>query len=293
MVRNTANSQKSHKPQKEKMDPVILKITLILVFGALAPLFDSTMVNVAINTLTVDLKSTVSLIQWVITGYVLAMGMTVPVSGWAVNRFGGKKVYMFSLVIFLAGSILCSLSWNPGSLIGFRLLQGAGAGILIPTLQTVLVQSAGGRNLGRIMSIIGIPTVLGPILGPVLGGIIINSWSWRFIFYVNIPVTLIALVLAWRGIPADEPSSDKQSLDIIGLLLMSPAFAILIYGISQISAYGGLNSSRVAVPLLVGLSLMTVFIVYALRTKKHRCLTCVCLHPAFSPLRMLRSFLQA
>jgi len=128
------------KPQKDKLDPAILKVALILVFGALAPLFDSTMVNVAIKTLTTDLKSTVSVIQWVITGYVLTMGMAVPVSGWAVNRFGGKKVYMFSLIIFLAGSVLCSLAWNPGSLIGFRLLQGVGAGILIPTLQTVLVQ---------------------------------------------------------------------------------------------------------------------------------------------------------
>ncbi|OKP89985.1 MDR family MFS transporter [Paenibacillus sp. P32E] len=259
---------KPQKAQIEKLDPDVLKVALVLVFGALAPLFDSTMVNVAIDTLRYDLNSTVSVIQWVITGYILTMGMAVPVSGWAVNRFGGKKVYMFALVVFFAGSVLCSLAWNPGSLIGFRLLQGVGAGILIPTLQTVLVQTTGGRNLGRVMSIISVPTLLGPILGPVLGGIMINALSWRWIFYVNIPITIIALLLAWRGIPSDKPSPSKQSLDIAGLLLLSPAFATLIYSIAQISNYGGLKGSRVILPLVTSLVLMTAFIIYALRTKK-------------------------
>ncbi|WP_405110348.1 MDR family MFS transporter [Paenibacillus sp. FSL K6-1217] len=258
---------KPKRARKEKIDPAILKVALILVFGALAPLFDSTMINVAVRTLTSDLKSPVSVIQWVITGYVLTMGMAIPVSGWAVNRFGGKKVYLFSLAVFLAGSLLCSLAWNPGSLIGFRLLQGVGAGILIPTMQTVLVQNTGGRNIGRMISIISIPTLLGPILGPVLGGVILGSFGWRFIFYVNIPITLIAGLLAWRGIPADEPSTRKQSLDLTGLLLLSPAFAALIYGIAQISAYGGLNSSRVWVPLAIGVALTAAFIIYALRTR--------------------------
>ncbi|OKP97238.1 DHA2 family efflux MFS transporter permease subunit [Paenibacillus sp. P46E] len=259
---------KPQKAQIEKLDPAVLKVALILVFGALAPLFDSTMVNVAIDTLRYDLNSTVSVIQWVITGYILTMGMAVPVSGWAVNRFGGKKVYMFALVVFFAGSVLCSLAWSPGSLISFRLLQGVGAGILIPTLQTVLVQTTGGRNLGRVMSIISVPTLLGPILGPVLGGIMIHALSWRWIFYVNIPITMIALLLAWRGIPSDKPSPSKQSLDIAGLLLLSPAFATLIYSIAQISNYGGLKGSRVILPLVTGLVLMAAFIVYALRTKK-------------------------
>ncbi|QUL56861.1 multidrug efflux MFS transporter [Paenibacillus tritici] len=257
---------KPKQARKEKIDPAILKVALILVFGALAPLFDSTMINVAIKTLTSDLHSSVAVIQWVVTGYVLTMGMAIPVSGWAVNRFGGKKVYLFSLALFMAGSVLCSLSWNPGSLIGFRLLQGIGAGILIPTMQTVLVQNTGGRNIGRIISIISIPTLLGPILGPVLGGVILDSLGWRFIFYVNIPITLVAGLLAWRGIPADEPSTRKQSLDLTGLLLLSPAFAILIFGIAQISTGAGLTSSQVAIPLAIGLILMAAFIVYALRT---------------------------
>jgi nitrate/nitrite transporter NarK len=100
-----------------------------------------------------------------------------------------------------------------------------------------------------------------------MGGIIVNSLSWRWIFCVNIPICIVALLLAWRGLPVDEPSNSKQALDIIGILLLSPAFATLIYGISQVRSHGGLNSSAVIVPVVAGLTLMTAFIAYALRTK--------------------------
>ncbi len=255
------------KTQKEKLEPLVVKVAMIMVIGALAPLLDSTMVNVAIKTISVDLKSTISVIQWVITGYVLTMGLAVPLSGWATHRFGGKRVYMFSLVVFLAGSVLSALSWNIDSLICFRLLQGFGAGLMVPTLQTLIVQAAGGRNLGRVMSIISMVSLLGPILGPVVGGVVLNSLSWRWIFYIDIPITIIGLLLAWRGLPTDEASNSKQSLDIIGFLLLSPAFAIIIYGIIQLSTHGGLNSSTVIIPLVTGLLLLAAFIVYALRTK--------------------------
>ncbi len=258
MAKNETNVT---KPQKEKLDPKVFKAAIILVFGALASQLNSTMINVAIKTLTIDLKTTVSVIQWVITAYILAMGLAVPVSGWAGKRFGGKKVYIFSRIIFMAGSILCSQAWDIGSLIGFRFLQGIGAGLLIPTLQTLLVHISGGRNLGRIMSVISIPALLGPILGPVLGGIIINSLSWHWIFYVNIPISIIAIFLAWWGLPNDEPSKSKVPLDVIGLLLLSPSFALIIFGISQISKHDSI------VPLLIGLVLMAAFIIYALRTK--------------------------
>ncbi|WP_035796527.1 DHA2 family efflux MFS transporter permease subunit [Clostridium akagii] len=254
-------------PEKETIDPAILKVAVILVIGALAPLLDSTMVNVAIKTIAGDLKSTVSVIQWVITGYVLAMGMAVPISGWANNRFGDKRLYIFSLALFLIGSILSSLSWNIDSLIFFRLLQGIGAGLIMPTLTTMLVRITGGQNMGRLMSIVGLPMLLGPILGPVLGGIIVNTLSWRWIFYVNIPITIIALVLAVWGLPKDKPSVSKQPLDIIGFLLLSPSFTMLIYGISQIRSHGGLVSSAVIIPLVIGITLLIAFIFYALRTK--------------------------
>jgi EmrB/QacA subfamily drug resistance transporter len=256
------------KPAKEKLDPLVLRVAIILVVGALAPLFDSTMVNVAIHTIATDMKAAISTVQWITTGYVLAMGLAVPVSGWATKRFGGKRSYIFSLALFLVGSVCSMLSWNIGSMIGFRVIQGVGAGLMMPTLQTELVQVSGGRNLGRIMAIVSIPALLGPILGPVLGGIIVNGLSWRAIFWVNIPICIVAILLALWGIPADKLLAKKASLDVIGMLLLSPAFALLIYGIAQVAKYGGLNASAVYVPLIIGVILMASYVIYALNTKR-------------------------
>lgn len=261
-------SRTNVKPVKEKLDPAVLRAAVVLVFGALAPLFDSTMVNVAIHTIAADMKTTISIVQWVTTGYVLAMGLAVPVSGWATERFGGKRLYTFSLVIFLIGSVCSMLSWNIESMIAFRVIQGIGAGLMMPTLQTELVQISGGRNIGRIMSIVSIPGLLGPILGPVLGGIIVSSLNWRAIFWVNIPICIAAILLALWGIPADQPSEKKVSLDWIGMLLLSPAFAIFIYGIAQVSSHGGIVSSAVYVPLIAGVGLMVLYVFYALNTKR-------------------------
>ncbi|MEA4933014.1 MAG: MDR family MFS transporter [Lawsonibacter sp.] len=261
-------STENIKPAKEKLTPVVLRTAIVLVVGALAPLFDSTMVNVAIHTIAADMKTTISTVQWITTGYVLAMGLAVPVSGWATNRFGGKRLYIFSLAIFLIGSICTMLSWNIESMIAFRVIQGIGAGLMMPTLQTVLVQAAGGRNLGQIMSIVSIPALLGPILGPVLGGIIVSSLGWRAIFWVNIPICIVAIPLAVWGIPADKLSEKKASLDVVGLLLLSPAFSFLIYGIAQIARHGSLSSSAVYVPLIIGIVLMAFYVIYALNTKR-------------------------
>ena len=256
------------KPVKEKLDPVVLRAAIVLLVGALAPLLDSTMVNVSIHTIASDMKATISVVQWVTTAYVLAMGVTVPISGWATKRFGCKRSYVFSLALFLVGSVCSMLSWNIDSLIIFRVLQGAGAGILMPALQTELVQLSGGRNLGRIMSFVSIPALLGPILGPVAGGLIVSNASWRAIFWVNIPICIVALPLALWGLPKDKLSERKVSLDGIGLLLLSPAFALLIYGIAEIATHGGITSSAVYVPLLLGIILMAAYVVYALHMKR-------------------------
>ncbi len=174
---------------------------------------------------------------------------------------------MFCLLLFLGGSILSSLSWNVESLIVFRIVQGFGAGLMVTIVQTLLVQISGGKHLGQLISYISVPAVLGPILGPVIGGVIVNSLGWRWIFYVNIPVILIATLLAWKGLPADQRSEHKVSLDWIGLLLLSPALSIILYGIVQTGSNGGITSSAVLEPLLIGAALMVAFVIYALKMK--------------------------
>lgn len=262
------NITRNKNPKKEKLDPTVIRIAVVLLVGSLAPLFDSTMVNVAIHTIATDMKAAVSTVQWVTTAYILTMGLVIPTTGWATKRFGCKRSYIFSLVIFLIGSICTMLSWNIESMIVFRIIQGVGAGLLMPVVQTELVQASGGRNLGRIMSIISVPALLGPILGPVLGGILVNAAGWHAIFWVNIPICIAAIALAVWGIPADKLLDKKASFDAVGLLLLSPAFALLIYGIAQVARHGGLSSSAVYVPLIIGLVLMALYTVYALHTKR-------------------------
>lgn len=254
--------------KKEKLDPIVLRAAIILVVGALAPLLDSTMVNVALHTIAADMKAAISTVQWITTGYVLAMGLTVPISGWATKRFGCKKSYICSAAVFLVGSVLALISWNIQSLISFAVVQGIGAGLMMPVLTTELVQISGGRNLGRIMSIVSIPALLGPILGPVLGGIIVNGLGWRAIFLVNIPICIVAIPLGVWGIPTDKLLEKKASLDVIGMLLLSPAFALLIYGIARIAKHGGISSSAVYIPLIIGIVLMASYVIYALKTKR-------------------------
>lgn len=255
------------KHEKERLDPLVLRVAAAMVVGALAPLLDSTMTNVAIDTIAVSMKTTLSAVQWVTTAYMLAMGLSVPITVWAVKRFGGKCIYLLSLGIFLVGSILSSLSWSIGSLIVFRFVQGVGAGIIMPTLMTEMVEISGNRHIGQIMSIISVPALFAPILGPVIGGIIVNGLNWRWIFYVNIPVTVLAFIMAIRSLPKDTLSDSKQPFDTIGILLLSPALAILIYAISQISRCDRLNLA-ITIPFALGSTLLIAFIIYGLNTKK-------------------------
>src|SRR6202167_6303475 len=189
----------------DKNDPKGLKISLILIVGAMAVVFDTTIVSVALHTLATRLHTSVSTIQWVTTGYLLALGMAVPLSTWALRRFGGKRLWMFALAVFLVGSIGSSLAWNVDSLIAWRVVQGVGGGLLFPVLTTLIMQAAGGKALGRTVTLIALPALLGPILGPLIGGAILTHLSWRFMFWVNVPFCLVGLLLAWRYLASDVP----------------------------------------------------------------------------------------
>jgi MFS family permease len=146
--------------------------------------------------------------------------MVIPLSGWAIARFGAKATWLTSLTVFLAGSIACGAAWNVGSLVVFRVFQGLGGGMLLPVLTTLLIQAAGGRSLGRLMSTVSLPAVVVPVVGPVVGGLIVHDLSWRWLFYVNVPICLAGLILAWRGLPASlaVPAQVKPRLDVGTLL---------------------------------------------------------------------------
>ncbi len=248
------------------LPPEVRNAVLALIVGGIAAILDSTMVTLALHTLVVTLHSTDGTIQWVTTGYLLAMAVAIPVTGWAESRWGGKRAWMAALVIFVAGSVLCALSWNAASLIGFRVLQGFAAGLIFPLMQTLGVRAAGGRASSSLIATISLPLALGPILGPVIGGIILNWLSWRWLFLVNVPVIAAGLVLAWRLLPSDRPgpAAGRAHLDVIGLVLLAPGLAGILLGLSNLSADGGIGRAGVLVPLLAGIALLGAFCAWAL-----------------------------
>ncbi len=255
-----------------KLPPEVRNALLALIVGGIAAILDSTIVTLALHTLAVRLHSTDGTIQWVTTGYLLAMAIAIPVTGWAEGRLGGKRVWMAALVLFVAGSILCALSWNDASLIGFRVLQGFAAGLIFPLMQTLGVKAAGGRATSNLIAMVSLPLALGPILGPVIGGVILNWLSWRWLFLVNVPVIAVGLVLAWRLLPGDraDPGAGRERLDVIGLVLLAPALAGILLGLSNLSEDGGIRHAGVLVPLLIAIALLGAFIARASRPGDRR-----------------------
>lgn len=241
------------------------RLAAVLIVGAMAAIFDSTIVAIALATLVRELHSTVATIQWVSSGYLLSLTITIPLAGWAQARFGGKRVWIVALAWFMAGSILSSLAWNAESLIVFRVFQGIGGGFLLPVMQSILVQAAGGKQLGKIMAAVSLPAALGPILGPVIGGIILNWFSWPFLFWVNVPFCVVSIALSLKILPNDAPSTPSASLDILGFVMLAPALAGLLLGLSNAHGAGGFTRTDVWPPVALGVVLLVAFMVYAWR----------------------------
>jgi EmrB/QacA subfamily drug resistance transporter len=235
--------------------------------GAVMVGLDATMVNVAINTLARDFHTSLATIQWVSTAYLLALAMVIPATGWAIERFGAKRMWILSITLFTAGSMLCGLAWSAGSLIGFRIVQGIGGGMIVPLMQTILAQAAGPRRLGRVMAVIGVPAMLAPVFGPMLGGLLVSDASWRLLFYINLPICLAALLASRRVAMPDTKTAAASRLDLLGLSLLSPALAAIVYGLAQAGTRGSFGDNHVLVPVAVGVVLLLGFVAHALRTR--------------------------
>jgi EmrB/QacA subfamily drug resistance transporter len=240
------------------LDREILVLGGVVVLGAIMSILDMTIVNVAIPTLGSDFNTSISTIQWVLTGYMLAFASVIPLTGWATERFGAKRVWIVALLVFMAGSALCAAAWSVGSLIVFRVLQGLGGGLILPVGQTILAQAAGPQRLGRVMSLIGVPMLLAPIFGPVIGGAIVDQVSWRWIFLINLPIGVLALLAARRLLPEAKPQLGER-LDLRGLALLSPGIALFLYGMSEAGNQGAFDNTRTIVAGSIGLVLVALF----------------------------------
>ncbi|UBU11105.1 DHA2 family efflux MFS transporter permease subunit [Nonomuraea gerenzanensis] len=236
---------------------------LVVLLGVVMPMLDTTIVNVALGTLARGFRTTFADVQWVATAYLLAMSLTVPVTGWAIGRFGVRNVWLVSLVLFVAGSALCAAAWSLWSLVVFRAVQGLGGGLLQPAGQVMLAQAAGKERLGRAMSLISVPAMLVPVLGPPLGGLIVQGPGWRWLFLVNVPVCAVALLAAFVLLPRESGAGRGrgQRLDVPGLALLSPGLVAFVYGLSEVGDGGALPHPA----LWIGVALIACFVLRSLR----------------------------
>ena len=241
-------------------------ISGVAMLGAVMSILDTTIVNVALATLGHQLHSSLSHIQWVITGYMLSLAAVIPVTGWASRRFGAKRVFLISLSLFTIGSFLCGLATTDTELILFRVLQGIGGGMIMPLAQIIMADAAGPKRMGRVMGLVAVPMMLAPTLGPLLGGTIIQVLNWHWIFFVNLIVGAFAIPLAIKLLPT-KTGSKTDGLDFTGLALMSIGLVAITYGLAEAGTYYSFGNSHVWVPVLVGVVLVAVFAFHALRIK--------------------------
>jgi EmrB/QacA subfamily drug resistance transporter len=251
----------------DRIDAFVWRISAVVIIGSIMSILDTTIVNVGLDTLSRDLHTSIAGIQWVTTGYMLSLAAVIPITGWAARRFGAKQVYLVSLVLFTAGSALCGLATSSTELVIFRVLQGAGGGMILPIGQLMMAEAAGPKRMGRVMSVVAVPAMLAPILGPTLGGLILDSASWRWIFYVNLPIGILAVVAALRILPT-VPRQRTERLDYLGFALMATGLPLLTYGLAQVGETGSFTATKVLVPIVAGLVLIALFAFHALRVRR-------------------------
>jgi DHA2 family multidrug resistance protein len=239
-------------------------VTIAVIFGLFMAVLDQTVVNIALPKLQAVFGATLNDIQWVITAYTLAQTVSVPLFGYLADRFGTKWVYMISLALFTLASMLCGISWNVGSMIFFRILQGLGGGALLPIGIAQVYAVFPPAERGRSQAAVGVPVLLAPALGPTLGGYIVQYFSWRLIFYINVPIGIVGLfmcaVLLRRG-----RVNEKARLDVPGLTLATLAFSSLVYGVGEAASDGWASGTVIGFGLF-GLICLAALIVVELRT---------------------------
>ncbi|BBY02824.1 multidrug resistance protein B [Mycobacterium seoulense] len=252
----------------DKLDAGLLRISGVCILATVMAIVDVTVVSVAQRTFIDQFASSQAVVAWTMTGYTLALATVIPITGWAADRFGTKRLFIGSVLAFTLGSLLCALAANILQLIAFRVIQGVGGGMLLPLSFMILTREAGPRRLGRLMSILSIPMLLAPIGGPILGGWLIDASSWRWIFLINLPLGLLTIALAGIIFSRDHPAR-SETFDLVGVLLLSPGLAIFLFAVSSIPHCGTVADRRVLIPAAIGLALIAGFVAHAWRRADH------------------------
>jgi EmrB/QacA subfamily drug resistance transporter len=243
----------------DRVDRRVWVIAAACSCGSLMSGLDSTMVNVSLDTLSSVFAVPLATIQWVTTGYLLALALSLPLTGWLVDRVGARRIFLGCFAGFIACSALSGSAGSIQLLILCRLLQGIAGGLLAPMMQMMMARHA-GRHMARVIGVAAMPVIIGQMLGPSLGGVILGFLGWRWIFFVNVPVGLVAICFAWFALPRDEIVSARR-LDLFGFAMISPGLALLLQGLVSL-AHG---NATAPLSLVASVLLLAGFTRHALR----------------------------
>jgi EmrB/QacA subfamily drug resistance transporter len=210
---------------------------VVVVIGTFMVILDTTVVNIALPKIITVFNAPVDTAQFVLTAYLIALAMIMPASGYLSDTLGTKRIYLISLLLFTAGSLLCSLSWDVMSLVFFRVLQGLGGGMLTPLGMTIIYQTTPPERRGLVTGVFGLPILFAPVVGPTLGGYVVEYIDWRFIFTLNLPIGALGMLLAWVLL-RETPLRPGRHFDLAGFILSGLGFASVFYGLDRGPDYG-------------------------------------------------------
>jgi len=238
----------------------IWRIAAVTGAGAFIVMLDSTVVNLALESIREDLGARLTVVQWVASGYLVALAVSLPASAWLGSRYGYGTVYQWALAGFTLGSALCALAPDPVSLIAARVVQGLAGGLMVPSGHAVNGSVCDRRQLGRVIGTLGIMIAIGPALGPVVGGWILEVSSWRWLFWINVPVGILTFWWGHLVMPRQAEAGDR-TLDKRGLALVGIGLPLLLYGLTEIGSEG--LSAVSAAAAIAGALLMLAFVLTA------------------------------
>ncbi|VDC28079.1 DHA2 family efflux MFS transporter permease subunit [Filibacter tadaridae] len=231
---------------------------LAIIAGVFMVVLNSTSMNVALTTLLKDLNTDFPTIQWTVTGYMLAQASVIPLAGWLSDRFGAKVVFLSSITLFTIASVLCAIPNSAGWLIAFRVIQGLGGGCVIPVAMAYVYRLSPQHKVGTVMAMMGIPILFAPAIGPVLSGWMVEFYSWRWLFLINIPVGIISIIMGLKTLPKVERQT-VTGIDLPGMILAPIAFAGLSYGV--IEGANSWTSVNTIAGLVIGGIALVAFII--------------------------------
>ena len=204
-----------------------------VILGTFVAVLNQSLINIAIPKLTTDLGSTQSRIQWVLTGYMLASGAIIPITGYLEKKLGYKKFLLLALLVFTGGTVICAMAWNDTSLIAGRIIAGIGGGVISPLSMTIVYKIMPREQIGTALGLWGVAIMVAPALGPTLSGYLIEWFNWRFLFIVVIPITLFAMLMISILLQAPEKNNSKISFDFVGFFLAATMCVTLLYALSN------------------------------------------------------------